>query len=245
MKVSKFEIKLIQSYLITHKIKHLVFKKVNNDKFNFIPGQFITFLLEHKDGKIRRRSYSVATFPKRKNYIEIAISYVAGGIASETLFNSRPNDKFHVIGPAGRLVLQEDKNVNKLVLVGTGTGITPYRAMLPRIEELLKLKVKEAHIFLGVKYRKDVIYADDFLKYSNSIKNLYFTTCFSRENSKLSFNEVKGYVQCQLNYLNLNPQYDLVYLCGNPNMIDNTFSLLIKQGFDPKLIRREKYISSN
>ena len=43
--------------------------------------------------------------------------------------------------------------------------------------------------------------------------------------------------------LHLNPEQDLVYLCGNPGMIDDSFSYLKEQGFAMQQIIREKYIS--
>ena len=45
--------------------------------------------------------------------------------------------------------------------------------------------------------------------------------------------------------LDLNPETDVVYICGNPNMIDQSFEMLTNAGFDIKSVRREKYISSN
>jgi NAD(P)H-flavin reductase len=45
--------------------------------------------------------------------------------------------------------------------------------------------------------------------------------------------------------LDLSPTTDVVYLCGNPNMIDEAFQLLVDAGFPIPQIRREKYISSH
>ena len=43
-----------------------------------------------------------------------------------------------------------------------------------------------------------------------------------------------------------NAKQDIVYLCGNPNMVDEVFTLLVKSyAFPTDIIRREKYISSN
>ena len=43
--------------------------------------------------------------------------------------------------------------------------------------------------------------------------------------------------------LNLNPEEDVVYLCGNPSMIDESFELLKSHQFTTQHIIREKYIS--
>lgn len=245
MAIKKFEAQLVKSNQIAPNVKHLVFKKANGASFNFIPGQFITFLFDYEDGKLRRRSYSVASISKDTDLIEIAISYVRGGVASEHLFNMQVGDKFNAMGPAGRLVLKASEKIRKLILVGTGTGITPYRAMLPTIEQLLSQDIQEVHILLGVQYKEDVIYAEDFCQYANRLEHLYFKTCLSREAESLAVDEQKCYVQKSFRELNLDPKQDVVYLCGNPNMINDAFSLLTESGFNAKGVRREKYISSN
>ena len=245
MAIERFEVQLVETKQIAPNVKHLVFNKADGGKFEFVPGQFITFLFDHEDGKVRRRSYSVASIPDQTNDIEIAISYVEGGIASQHLFNMQPGDKFNAMGPAGRLVLKEDEKIRKLVLVGTGTGIAPYRAMLPTLKTLLSTNIREVHVLLGVQYQVDEIYAEDFREYVNKLENLHFSVCLSRENRAVAKDEVKGYVQHCFGNLDLDSKQDVVYLCGNPNMIDDAFALLTEHGFDAKRVRREKYISSN
>jgi ferredoxin-NADP reductase len=41
------------------------------------------------------------------------------------------------------------------------------------------------------------------------------------------------------------PKKDIVYLCGNPDMIDTAVERLKAIGFDNTNLRREKYVSSN
>jgi NAD(P)H-flavin reductase len=40
------------------------------------------------------------------------------------------------------------------------------------------------------------------------------------------------------------PEHDIAYLCGNPDMVDATFAVLKDIGLPIKHIRREKYVSS-
>jgi NAD(P)H-flavin reductase len=50
-------------------------------------------------------------------------------------------------------------------------------------------------------------------------------------------------VQSSFPELDLNPEEDMVYLCGNPGMVDESFSDLKDRGFAIQRIVREKYIS--
>ncbi|MCF6765955.1 ferredoxin--NADP reductase [Thiotrichales bacterium 19S3-7] len=246
MAIKTFDLELISAKMITPHVKHLVLKRADGEAFEFTAGQFITFLFDCSEAKPKRRSYSIATIPAtdNTNEIEIAISYVEGGIATRNLFDMQPGDCFSATGPAGRLVLR-DEPVKRLILVGTGTGIAPYRAMLPELADKVEKENIQVEVLLGVQYRKDALYSEDFLQFSQSYENINFTACLSREKEDLETHEHQGYVQSQFEMLNLNPQEDIIYLCGNPNMIDQAYELLKEKGFDIKNVRREKYISSN
>lgn len=241
MALEQFDLRLKSAKSIAPAIRHLEFERLDGRLLDFIPGQFITLLLRNEGGELKRRSYSIAN-PPGEPVLEIAISYLKGGIASEQLFNLQEGEVIKAMGPAGRLILSEEAQARYL-LVGTGTGIAPYRAMLPAIKRLLEQSAFE--IILGVQYRHDALYAEDFLTFSNLNPNCRFHLCLSREIEGFHPHEHKGYVQSTFKNLNLNPALDVVYLCGNPNMIDDTFKLLTESGFSTDRIRREKYISPN
>jgi NAD(P)H-flavin reductase len=48
-------------------------------------------------------------------------------------------------------------------------------------------------------------------------------------------------VQGALADMTLEPEHDIVYLCGNPNMVDQAIELLTEKGYSPLAVRREKY----
>lgn len=245
--MKQFTVKLNWAEKITTNIMHLAFAKDDADVLDFIPGQFVTFLLENAAGEIKRRSYSIASIPGKTEEIEIAISYVDGGIASETMFNLQPGDTLNCMGPAGRLVFRENDEPARAILVATGTGVAPYRAMLPEIARRLEADEDlEVIVILGMQYRADLPYADDFIEFAKHHERFQFIACLSRDElTDQQAHERKGYVQSVFATLDLDPDEDLVFLCGNPNMIDDAFTLLTDEGFSPRSVRREKYISSN
>ena len=243
MALEKFDLELISFKDITDNVRHFYFKRTDGKDLKFIAGQFITFLLTDEEGKLKRRSYSLGSLPENGDVLEVGMSYVKDGIASETFFNMKVGKTAKAMGPAGRLVLK-DEEVKKLVLVGTGTGIVPYMAMFPELLERAE-KDMEIHILLGVQYRKDALYFQEFINFAEKHQNIHFKLCLSRETQELKEYETKGYVQQQFEKLNLNPETDIVYVCGNPNMIDQAYAQLTEAGFNAKSVRREKYISSN
>jgi len=248
MAIEKFELVLDHSQRIAPNVLHMAFHRADGKALDFTPGQFLSFTFD-VEGEIKRRSYSVASVPGRDTTIDIAISYVEGGIASKLLFNMQPGDKFPAMGPAGRLVMQEDPERKRYIFVGTGTGIAPYRAMLPAIAERLAQQPDfEVVVLQGVQYRQDVLYGDDFLQFANQHDRFQYRSHLSREDlsQNAQAHERPGYVQTEFKVLNLNPETDIVYLCGNPNMIDQAFLALTEEyKFATRDVRREKYISSN
>jgi ferredoxin-NADP reductase len=244
--MKEFTVRLNWAEKVTPNILHLAFSKADGDALDFIPGQFVTFLLDSADG-VKRRSYSIASIPGKTTETEIAISYQKNGVASEAFFNLKAGETLTCSGPFGRLILREGETPARYILVATGTGVAPYRAMLPQIAERLNNDTNlEVILLLGVQYRDDLLYGEDFLTFSNSHPRFKFMAFFSREElDDAKDHENKGYVQSAFENLALDPDEDLVYLCGNPNMIDDAFEWLTDEGFSPKAVRREKYISSN
>lgn len=226
---------------LTPNVRHLSFAREDGQKLDYIPGQFITFHFE-VDDKVYRRSYSIASIPGQSDDIEIALSYVKDGVGSNLLFGLQPGDTLETTGPFGRLVLK-DEAPKRYILMATGTGITPFRTMMPELGNRLKMTDSEVHIMLGVQKREDLLYNDEFVAFANAHPRCHFYACLSREQEAANEFERIGHVQVPLQTLQPNHETDVIYLCGNPNMIDDVFALLKEIEFEPKQVRREKYIS--
>ena len=228
--------------MLTPSVAELTFIRSDKLPFVFTAGQFITFLLPHASGKIVPRSYSLANSPGDR--LEIAIAPVAGGFATNILFNLKIGEELDCVGPKGRLILNETESPSQYILVATGTGVAPYRSMLPILSKRLKADERlKVTLLLGVRYAHDLLYVEDFIAFSKQYKNFTFRSHLSRADACTEPYQYTGYVQSAFESLDLNPTADLVYLCGNPYMIDNSMEKLQKMGFNPQRIRREKYIS--
>jgi len=232
--------------MIAPKVRHLAFTREDENPLRFVAGQFVTLHIEGPT-KILHRSYSIANVPNDENAVEIAIAYVEGGVASTLLFGLEPGHHILASGPYGLFTLK-DERPNRYVLIGTGTGIAPYRSMLNEIQYRLENTHPELEIVLvfGIRKPEELLFADEFLAFAKQNPQFKFQIYFSRDESEnLKPYERHGYVQAILPELKLEPEKDIVYLCGNPNMIDETFNLLTAAGFDRKSVRREKYLFSH
>ena len=243
MSRDSFTLIVVDAYNVAPMVRHIVFKREEGQPFEYKPGQFITIHFE-RDGKTLRRSYSVATIPGQSDYIEIAAGYIEGGPGTELLFHLKPGNQVKTTGPFGRLVLR-DETPQRYFLIATGTGVTPYRSMLPELKaRMADQEQLEIVLLLGVRGRDHLLYANDFQGLAKENTRFHFVPCYSRQDpDTLNDDEQQGYVQQVLKRYELTPENDLVYLCGNPGMIDDAFQYLQEQGFTVQRIRREKYIS--
>ena len=150
MALDTFPIILDDSYMLTPKVKHFIFRCKKMPTFEYQAGQFITIHFE-KECKTLRRSYSIANVPAQNNHIEIAAGFIEGGPGTELLFNLKPGDILQASGPYGRLILKESPNPKRFIFVATSTGITPYRAMISElITRIEKDKNLEIVILQGI-----------------------------------------------------------------------------------------------
>lgn len=242
MQIKPFPVILKETRILTPNVKHFVLDTLLPEPLSYMPGQFITIHFEHQQ-KVFRRSYSIANAPTQSNLIEFAAGFVEGGIASDYLFKLQAGDTIHITGAFGRLTLK-DETPKRYILMATSTGITPYRSMLPELKQRLAQHPDlQVVILQGVQQREDVLYKEDFIELCHHCPRVKLRIHLSRASNDLQTYEHAGYVQTALPELSVNPCEDIVYLCGNPGMIDDTFAYLKDLGFGMQQIIREKYIS--
>lgn len=238
-----FSIRLAWAKMLAPNVRHLAFKRVDGQPFSFIPGQFITIHFEHK-GTTLNRSYSLASIPGQSALIEISVSFVEHGPASEMLFSIQPGSTLDASGPFGRLVLQKEAP-SRYLLIATGTGVAPYRSMLPELARQMEINpTLEVVLGQGVRSREHLLYGEDFLEFAKKYPRFQFFAYYSRAfpDAPAPF-ELPGRVQGVFEQMTPDAGRDTVYLCGNPRMIDDAFALLRTKGFTEAHVRREKYIS--
>ena len=242
--MQKFKLLFKEYRQIGPKTRHLVFTyPVDMDPMEFKAGQFISFHFNNAAGKEVRRNYSIADAPETAgSTIALACAYVENGLASEILFNLMPGDALDASGMYGIFVLKPE-TPKRYILVATGTGVTPYRSMLPKLQQLMQQNVPVVLLF-GVRNAAELLYREDFVAIDSQYENFDFRACYSREQSGTpAAYEFSGHVQDQLADLAINPETDLAYLCGNPNMVDAVMLQLETLGLTRRQICREKYIS--
>jgi ferredoxin-NADP reductase len=252
--IQHFPLKLVSRRMLAPSVGHYVFVRDDGAPLDFIPGQFIQVHFQYADGTATKRSYSLATIHDHAmgpgEAVEIAVSYVPGGAATALFEGLDAGDTVDASGPFGRFCLVPADTNRRYLLIGTGTGVTPYRAMLPQLERAIAERGIQVVLLFGARTPDELLYGDEFRAFADRHPDHFrFVPCFSRElpaaGSPHAHADVRhGYVQQFLPDFAPDPAGDIAYLCGNPNMVDSCFEALKESGLEVKQIRREKYVSS-
>ena len=242
-----FTLRLAHSHMLAPAVRHMAFERADGQPFVFVPGQFVQIHFHYADGKPTKRSYSVATVADggAVRRIEIAVSYVDGGAATALLSALPEGGMVEASGPYGRFILMDGDANRRYLLIATGTGVTPYRAMLPQLVAAIERRGIEVALLYGARSESELLYGEEFEAFARAQPRFRFVPCLSRgARSQPRPHDRLGYVQTVLPELAPDPAGDIAYLCGNPDMVDQTFEALKQAGLPIPHIRREKYVSS-
>lgn len=243
-----FQLRLTDSFMLAPSVRHLSFERTDGQPLAFVPGQFLQVHFHYDDGKPTKRSYSVGSVGDGSSpvqRIEIAVSYVDGGAATKLLGDLEHGQTVDASGPYGRFCLMEGDTNARYILIATGTGVTPYRAMLPQIEALIASRGCRFVLLYGARNEGELLYGEEFEAFARTHEGFTFHPCLSRgARPSPRPHDRLGYVQDMLAELEPSAEGDIAYLCGNPNMVDAAFATLKEHGLAVQHIRREKYISS-
>ncbi len=227
----------------TKQTRRFRLKLLNQERFDFEPGQFVTLDLPigEKPGK-RWRSYSIASWPDGSNEIELLIVLLEGGAGSTFLFNNiKIGSLVNLRGPQGIFLLDPVIDTD-LYFICTGTGIAPFRSMLHHIKNK-RLSHRKIFLVFGTRTRADLLYYEEMKSLEKEMNDFYYLPTLSRE----SWDGCCGYVHAVYEQLvkeqvkdeNLPPSK--FYLCGWKDMITEAKQRILELGFDKKSIVQEVY----
>jgi ferredoxin-NADP reductase len=221
------------------------FRFIADRDVEFEPGQFYRFTFADEQGQFER-SYSLCNFLEDATgpVMDLVISTVSGGRASDLLFSASPGLSARVTGPFGRLVLPKEMP-QRLFLVATSVGIAPFMPMLESLQRRWQTgETTEVYFLYGTRDHHEFVYGDMLTGFAAANPGFHLHLCVSRcePDKSLAVTQTRGYVQDALFSMQLDPATDHILLCGNPKMIDDCYPKLKDMGFGVRQVVREKYV---
>ena len=205
--------------MLSPKVRALTFDP--GADFAFRAGQWVSlkFPLAGSD-ELLARSYSIASAPRADHSFDLAVTRVDEGPGSNFLHTMAVGDTVESADPMGFFTLPAALH-RPLLMVGTGTGVAPLRAM---IESLAGADAPPVTLLFGVRRREDLLYADEFTALAAGGGRFHFEPTLSRPDE--GWNGRTGYVQHHLPaMLAAQPEAD-VYICGLNAMVRDARKVL-------------------
>jgi NAD(P)H-flavin reductase len=138
-------------------------------------------------------------------------------------------------GPFGTFLFRDPPSDS--LLIATGTGIAPFRAMLQA--RLASNPSQQITLLFGVRHEEGLLYRAEFEALARQHSNFRFWPTLTRPTP--DWKGRTGRVQQHLNEA-IGPRRDIdVYICGLHQMVDEVRAQLRSMGFDRKKMIYEKY----
>ncbi len=205
--------------------------------------------------KLIRRAYSVASPPTERSYLEFYITLVRSGALTPRLWALNPGDPVWLGKKFSGMFTLDDlpPDVNA-VLMATGTGLAPYMSMLRSF--LLHESTRKVMVLHGARHSWDLGYRSELQTLQGLFPNFDYIPVIDEPDKELiPWTGETGFVQqlwergviAERWGFTPSPENTHVFLCGNPNMIEQTTEMLQAQGFrehspkNPGEIHLEKY----
>lgn len=226
---------------LTPTIKRLRLRLKEGEEINFKPGQYIQLkapIYEGNDEEVYR-AYSIASPPSEKNYLDLIIGYVPGGIATTYVHKYlKAGDTVHINGPYGNFYYQ-DNYKNEMILVAVGTGMAPILSILYYMKEN-NIK-RKARFYFGARTPEDLFLLDVMEDFEKTLYDFKFVPTLSRVLDEHNWTGERGRVNVVLDRHIKSPEDKEAYLCGSPGMIDTVVGLLKEKGILEEYIYYDKF----
>lgn len=221
-------------------VRALELRAVDGAPIAHVPGQWVNLDVPvPSPSGVARRAYSIASAPRSgaPERFEVAVTRVLDGEASAALHALEPGARLPFDGPHGFFTREAERDEPAL-LVGTGTGLCPLRAMLE--EELARGQGPRLALLFGCRSERDILWREQLEAWARQQPRFSLHVTLSQPSAAWSGR--RGYVQAHVRELASELGKPLVYACGlSPMVADVRRVLKDELGYDRKRIRSERY----
>lgn len=206
--------------------------------FNYLPGQFMTLAVSI-EGKVLKRSYTIASSPTQRYYYELTIKREEKGLVSTYLHDHLKRETFiDVAGPGGVFTFTGTE-AKSIVLIGGGVGITPHMSIIRYFaDRCWKGKI---YLLYACRTPADIIFQNELGELQARNPNLQQYITVTRAEGT-TWSGLRGYFSKQSIALCIpDIASTRVHLCGPVAMMDSVKTVLAELGVPKSSIKTENF----
>lgn len=219
---------------LSDNVLEVVLRTPPASQLDYLPGQYIDII--GMNGV--RRSYSIANARRKDSKITLHIRKVDGGQMSQYWFDeAKVNDLLRLEGALGTFCLRTGA-VRNLILLATGTGIAPLKAILEQLAANRECKqYDQIYLYWGGRVEQDIYWRPNFPQLP-----LVFVPVLSRGSPSQGRT---GYVQEAVLADSIDLASAEVYACGSEIMIRDALKSMLSVGLKRNNFYSDAFVSSN
>ena len=216
--------------------------------FRFLPGQYATLGVDSPEGR-RERPYSIVSAPHEK-LLEFFLELLPHGDLTPGLYSCRVGDELSLRKTAkGRFTLDTSGVRANHLLLATVTGVAPFVSYVRSLFHQWKsAKYDGAHrpfLIEGASRSWELGYGEEMANVAGEAPWLTYIPTISRPWEDKTWTGETGRIDDLIRKYTdswgLTPENTTVYLCGHPDMIENTSGIVRRRGWHEDALKREAY----
>lgn len=189
----------------------------------YLPGQFLTVAVEH-EGKRVKRSYTIASSPTVRDYLEITVKREEHGIVSRFLHDEvQEGDTLDISGPAGKFTFIGEE-AESIVLIGGGVGITPLMSVIRYLTD--RGWTKPIYLLYSCRTTKDFIFQEELEYLQRRNPNLAVVATMTRERGTVWMGPTGRLTPALISSAVPELERQRVHMCGPAPMMDAVQGML-------------------
>ncbi|MCF0053267.1 ferredoxin--NADP reductase [Dyadobacter sp. LJ53] len=226
--------------------KTFIFERTNKQPFTYKAGQFLTFLIP-MHGHETRRSYSMSSAPDVDENPAITVKRVPNGeISRFWIDNVKVGDRFNVLPPSGRFVLEDSVGTARdIVLIAAGSGITPLFSILK--QTLIQEKHSNITLLYASRNAKHALFHHQIEQWQESFPERLKVIHIHSQPLE-DWNGLRGRInntrleQMVSKSLRFQPLKARFFICGPYELMRSVEITLYFMGFSALQIRKENFV---
>ncbi|GGP62201.1 hybrid-cluster NAD(P)-dependent oxidoreductase [Shewanella algicola] len=240
----------VEKWNETHNVVSFRFQGLTPVKFNFKPGQFITFKLDINGEKIYR-SYTISSSPSRPFSLVVTVKRITDGLVSNYLADTlNVGDDVTVTGPDGIFNLI-DIAADKYLFLSAGCGVTPMHSMSRWLcDTTTDSDIAFVH---SAKTVNDVMFADSMASMASRSQKFNLNYMLKSDDNSQMLTDKHADTGFGIGRLNLEsltrlvPDYQqrTVFVCGPESYMADVKLLLQAADFDMSQFNQESFGDSS